>query len=82
MITRRFIEKVHDAFDELNYHETKELNLVKFNQAATRTLTHCKELSDAINAVRMYQLCLKKWSKIERIFNRKLQIFNEYEYEG
>ena len=82
MITRGFIEKVHDAFDELNYHETKRLNFDNFEQSAVRTLTHCKELADAINAVRMYQFCLKKWSKIEKMFNRKLQAFNEYNYEG
>lgn len=82
MITRGFIEKVHDAFDELNYHESKRLNFDKFEQSAVRTLTHCKELADAINAVRMYQFCLKKWSKIEKMFHRKLQVFNEYDFEG
>lgn len=82
MITRRFIEKVHDAFDELNYHETKQLNFDKFEQSAVRTLTHCKELSDAINTVRMYQFCIKKWNKIEKIFDHKLQAFNEYNFEG
>lgn len=82
MITRGFIEKVHDAFDELNYHETEKLDFDIFEQSAVKTLTHCKELADSIAAVRMYQFCLKKWSKIERMFNRKLQTFNEYEYEG
>lgn len=82
MITRNFIEKVHDAFDELNYHETKELNLEEFENCAIDTLEHCKELADAQDAVRMFQFCLKKWSKIERIFNKKLDIFNEYTYEG
>lgn len=82
MITRKFIEKVHDAFDELNYRETQTLNFDYFEKSATGTLTHCKELSDAIDTVRMYQFCLKKWSKIERMFKRKLQIFNEYAYEG
>ncbi|MDE7107644.1 MAG: hypothetical protein K2O39_04900 [Clostridiales bacterium] len=82
MITRGFIEKVHDAFDELNYHESKQLDFDKFGQSAVKVLTHCKELTDAIDAVRMYQFCLKKWSKIERMFKRKLHLFNEYEYEG
>ena len=36
----------------------------KFEEAAVKTLTHCKDLSDAINAIRMYQFCLKKWNKI------------------
>ncbi len=82
MITQGFIAKVHDAFDELNYHEKRYLNFDKFEKAAVRTLTHCKDLSDAIDAVRMYQFCLKKWTKIEKMFDRKLSIFNEYDYEG
>ena len=81
-ITNKFIEKVHNAFDELNYHETKQLNFENFEQAATRTLTRAKELSDAINVVRMFQFCLKSWRKIERIFNKKLHLFNLYQYEG
>ncbi len=82
MITRRFIEKVHDAFDELNYRETQQLDFDKFEQAAVRTLTHCKDLDDAKNAVGMYQFCLKQWDKIEKVFNKKLSVFNEYDYEG
>lgn len=81
-ITKKFIEKVHDAFDELNYHETKRLDFESFEKAATKTLTHAKELSDAIDVVLMYQFCLKKWNKIEKIFNKKLHIFNNYSYEG
>lgn len=82
MITRRFIEKIHNIFNELNYHETERLDLGKFELSAVKTLTHCKELEDAIYAVRMYQFCLKQWSKIEKVFKRKLQLFNEYEYDG
>ena len=81
-ITKRFIEKVHVAFDELNYHETKKLDFDAFNKAATNTLTHAKELSDAINTVRIYQFCLKRWNNIERMFNKKLHLFNEFQYEG
>lgn len=81
-ITKKFIEKVHDAFDELNYHETKQLDFESFEKAATKTLTHAKELSDAKDVVLMYQFCLKKWNKIEKIFNKKLHIFNNYSYEG
>lgn len=81
-ITKKFIEKVHDAFDELNYHETKQLDFESFEKAATKTLTHAKELSDAIDVVLMYKFCLKKWNNIEKIFNKKLHIFNNYSYEG
>lgn len=81
MITRNFIEKVHYAFDELNYHETQQLNFNDFEQAAIKTLTHCKDLLDAITAVRMYQFCLKHWTKIKKMFDKKLFVFNEYDYE-
>lgn len=81
-ITRKFIEKVHEAFDELNYHETKQLDFDRFEKEATRTLTLAKDLSDAIDVIRMYQFCLKKWGKIEYLFKKKLHIFNEYQYEG
>lgn len=82
MTTKKFIKKVHDAFDALNYHETNSLDLEAFDNAAVNTLTHCAELSDAIVAVRMYQFCLKKWNKIKKIFNRRLQEYNEYDYKG
>lgn len=81
MITRKFIEKVHYYFDELNYYEIQSLDLAKFEQSAINTLIHCKDLDDAITATRMLQFCLQKWNKIKRIFKRKLNIFNEYEYE-
>ena len=82
MITRKFIEKVHGAFDELNYHETKTLDFKKFETAAVDTLTRCKEITDATTAVRMYHFCLKKWKKIEKLFAKKLDAFNENDYEG
>lgn len=82
MITKKFIEKVHNAFDELNYHETKQLDFDKFNDSAVDTLIHCKDLSDAVDAVRMFQFCLVKWEKIEKIFDKKISLFNEYRYEG
>lgn len=82
MITKKFIEKVHNAFDELNYHETKHLNFDAFKRAAVKTLTHCKDLEDARDAIRMHQFCLKKWDSIEKMFRSKLHIFNQYDYEG
>ncbi len=80
-ITKKFIKKVHEAFDVLNYHETRQLDFESFENIATKTLTHAKELSDAVTVVRMYQFCLKKWKKIEKIFNKKLRIFNNFSYE-
>lgn len=82
MITRRFIEKVHVAFDELNYHETAAFDFNAFEKAAVKTLAHCAELDDALVAVRMYCFVSKNRRKIEEMFDRKLQTFNEYAYEG
>lgn len=82
MITRRFIEKVHSAFDELNYHETAAFDFDAFEKAAVKTLARCAELDDALVAVRMYCFVSKNQRKIKRIFRRKLQIFNKYAYEG
>lgn len=102
MITRKFIERVHDAFDELNYREIKisnadsfsktadefnsdnatQLDFDRFNQSAVHTLTHSRDLQDAINTVRLYKFCLKYWNKIEKMFAKKLHVFNEYRYEG
>lgn len=82
MTTKGFIKKVHDIFDELNYHETRQLSFDCFKQSVVRTLTHCKDLSDAINTVRMCKFCLKRWQKIEKVFKRKLTLYNEYASEG
>ena len=82
MITKGFIEKIHYAFDELNYHESKWLDFDTFSQAAAGTISHCKDLIDVKNAVKMMQFCGKKWNKIEKIFDRKLDVFNQYTYEG
>lgn len=82
MIKRKFIEKVHDAFDELNYHENDCLNFDDFMRAVAYTLSHCKDLCDAQNAVNLCRFCLKNGKKIEKIFKKKLSVFNEYYYEG
>lgn len=82
MITKKFIEKVHIAFDELNYRQTEQLNKDEFEKAATHTLIHCKDLIDAKYAVHFYQFCLKYWKKIEKIFAKKLTLFNGHNYEG
>lgn len=81
MITRRFIEKVHFAFDELRYCEKNILNFDKFFERATKTLTHSRHVKDAIETVNLFSFCLKKWNKIEKLFAKKLDVFNEYRYE-
>lgn len=82
MITKKFIENVRDAFDELNYHEENFPKREAFEQAAISTIAHCKELQDAKHAVKYFQFCNENWNKIEKMFKTKLDIFNEYPYEG
>lgn len=81
MITRKFIEKVHNAFAALNYNTSKRLDLDEFNKAAIDTLIHCKDLADAVDTIRMFQFCLANWEKIEKIFDKKISLFNEYSFE-
>lgn len=80
MITRNFIKQVHDAFNALNYHVKRTISQEKFEEAAIKTLIHCKSLSDAIHVVNFYRFCLKHWSKIEKIFKKYLTEFNELKY--
>ena len=82
MISRKFIERVHIAFDELNYHEDSELDYGKFMESAIYALAHCKELSDAKLAVKMINFCNRKWRKIEKLFSSKSDVFKSYEWEG
>lgn len=80
MITKRFIENIHFIFDVINYHETEHLDIDKFHKKALNTLIHVDDLFYAQYIVKSYNYCLKKWDKIQKIFDNKLDIFNEYTY--
>jgi len=82
IITDKFIIKIHQVFDELGYHEKKKLSYEEFEKCAVNTLCHAKDLIDGINAVRMFQYCLKKWDLIESIFAKKLHIWNQIPFVG
>lgn len=82
MITTKFIETVHAYFDELNYRVEDKPELEEFEKCAETTISRCKDLEDAIAAIQMYQYCLNKWKKIEKLFNKKVERFKAYEYEG
>lgn len=81
MITRRFIEKIHLYFDELNYHPN-EFNFDDFSDAVARTIIHTKTLEDAINAILIAKYCDKRINKIIKMFQKKKNIYDEYIYEG
>lgn len=82
MITRKFLDKIKFYFDELNYRESKRLNLEKFENQAMWTLKHAESLSDAIYTIQFFRFCLRKWKKIEKIFDKKLDKFNQFSYVG
>ncbi len=82
MITSNFMAKVRLYFDELNYRETKRFDFDAFEQAAVDTIFRCKGLDDAAFATSMYRFCKKKRRKIEKMFERKLEEFNAFDYEG
>ena len=82
IITRKFIEEVHNAFDELNYRVTSNWAFSEFKKATINTLIHCKDLEDAINTIRLYLMCSLNWKDIIKIFSTKLNVFNQYMYEG
>lgn len=82
IITRSFIEKVHDAFDEIEYHTNTMPVFKDFKQKIVYAITHARKLEDAINAIRMLQFCINEWDKIQKIFSNHLQTWKEYRWEG
>ena len=82
IITRSFIEKVHVAFDELNYHVDSFLSYADFIKKVIFCLNHAESLYDARTVIRMAKFCIKKWKDIENIFSYKLSVWREYIWEG
>ena len=82
MITKKFIEKIHYYFDELNYRPKTNLDFDAFCACADNTLAHTETLEDAANTIILYSYCIKKWNKIEKIFSKKSNIFNSLFYRG
>lgn len=82
IITDKFLEKTHEAFDELGYHVSSNPNWEDFRSTAVKTLTHTKDLDDAINCVRMFRFCCDEWDKIEKIFEKASDRWNAIPFEG
>lgn len=77
-ITERFINKVLSAFTNLNYHERVNLDFKEFEHSAFETLIHTKELVDAKDALKMYQFCVKKWKRIEKLFYKNTNLLYKF----
>lgn len=82
MITKKFIYKVHYAFDELNYRVKDKIDFNEFADAAIKTINYSKDLTSAKNGIKLFRFCIDKWKKIEKIFAKKLEIYNSLDYEG
>ena len=82
MITKKFISKVHLYFDELNYRPVDKLDFYEFLSCAIETLCHTESLGDSGLLFECFRFCLNKWDKIRLIFEKKLHLFNEFDYVG
>lgn len=81
MITKGFIEKVRCYFDELGIDAKNGISFEEFENEFIKTLNRCKELEDAKLAIVYYNYCAKKWNKIEKIFSKHLDKWQEYLFE-
>ena len=82
MITRKFIEKIREYFDELSIDAKNGISYDEFEHGFIKTLNRCKELPDAQLVITFYRYCSKKWNKIEKIFSKHLSKWQEYNFEG
>ena len=82
MITRKFIETIRAYFDELGIDAKNGITEDEFEQAFTKTLNRCEDIADAKIAISIFRYCTKKWKKIEKMFLKHLQRWQEYNFEG
>lgn len=81
MPTRYFIEKIRYYFNELNIKAKNGISFADFKHKAIRTLNRSAELGDAKLAVSYIKYCISHWKKIENIFIKQLDKWQEYEIE-
>ncbi len=81
MITRRFIEKIRFYFNELNIKSTQPITYEDFERQAIKILNRCDTLFDAKKAIVVYKYCVKHWKKIEKIFSKHLNKWQDLTFE-
>lgn len=82
-MTRDFLIKAHEAFDELGYRpSTPSISFDKLQESAIKTLNHTKELEDSINAARMYQFLVKNFEKVCSKVQKHYDFWKTIPYEG
>lgn len=82
MVTRGFIEKIRAYFDELGIDGQEGISFDDFEKTAIKTLNRAKDLSDAKMVIFCYQYCEKHWHNIEIMFDKHLDKWQEYTFEG
>lgn len=70
-MTREFLIKAHNAFDELGYRPNHlNFNYDHFCECATKTLNRTEELQDAIEAAKLWQFVNSHFGKIHQLANK------------
>lgn len=82
-ITKNFIIKVHQIFDELGYRlMSSNVNIDDFQDATINTLNHSKELEDCRNVINMYRFIIKRFKKVCSKIKKHYDFWKTIPYEG
>ncbi len=79
-VTKKDIEKFHVYFDEIGYHENNELDWEKFVEASIDKLDHTVDLDGTTWAASLIRECVQKWDTIEKIFEKKKDVWDQYDW--
>ena len=82
IITKGFIKRIHECFDELRYTKKDKVDYEEFVFQAVSTMNCCQSIVDIKKALYYANYCVKHWTLIEKMFEKKLDIFNSIEYSG
>lgn len=80
-MTREFLIKAHNAFDELGYRpDHLNFNYDRFCECAIKTLNRTEELQDAIEAAKLWQFVNSHFGKIHQLANKHERFWNSLSY--
>lgn len=82
MITKKFARKVNYAFQKLNYFEKDNFDIIKFHQAAFKSITNALDFDDAYDALISLRFVFKKVKKIGKMFKKKRNLVENFKYTG
>ena len=79
-ITKKFLIKVHQIFDELGYRlMSSNVNVDDFQDA---TINHSKELEDCRKVINMYRFIIKRFKKVCSKIKKHYDFWKTLPYEG